>query len=273
MMVSRPIAVATAALGLAAALLAVTTVSFSSESASTSALLEIDGNPRRGWQDVEMLRLHSHGNYWGNFDCHNHLHWDYECRDGGCYDTLSCGTDTPQCVKLFKSCLLLNHPASAAPRPADCWCFHDIIELGCAPECADSIFRSYGQLSWRCYGFSVYQECYGMFKDQAEYKALQQGGGEQGGEQQAEAPVEAQGESEVSTNPPPVVEARAPTTRLVFLEDGTEADPALQFRQPAGTYVQHDESATLIEPWQYNSHFYDPREADPPPFDDDDPRE
>eukprot|EP00960_Hanusia_phi_P073418 768011-Hanusia_phi.AAC.2 len=50
------------------------------------------------------------------------------------------------------------------------------------------------------------------------------------------------------------------------------ADPELQYRKPAGTYIQEDKSGTLIEPWQMWKHSYEPRE-DPEWYDDDDPRE
>jgi len=49
------------------------------------------------------------------------------------------------------------------------------------------------------------------------------------------------------------------------------ADPDLQFRQPAGTYVQDDQSDQLIYPWAYKSTSFDPRIEEP--YDDDDPRE
>jgi len=167
------------------------------------------------------------------------------------------------------------------------------------------IFRSYGELSWRCHGFNVYQECVRFFAAGAlaagevqpaeevapattaaarQWPALARVGGgnshrlrtvgkfpqlnlvtvEPGGEPFWE-PFTEPFES-FSNDTWPFEPFANETNATADLEvDVADVDPLLQFRQPAGTYVQFDNSATLIEPWQFNSPgIYEPRESSAP---------
>lgn len=265
------------------------------------------------------------GIYWGNFDCHRHG-WELDWDEPAQLDV--CAGDTPQCTKIFKSCLLMSHPASAPPTPEDCWCYHDAVELGCPALCADEIFQSYGRLSLRCHGFSVYHECLRFFagRDNATQSALlPEEGGEEAVVAEEQPPVATEQVFEpvqlVRVEPGlggryfiqrPATVGHVPETELQQLvvdpdaaaagevpdagpdaeeeeadeeeegvdpdaeadeEEGAGGEEDLQFRQPAGTYVQADQSAKLIEPWQFQSPgIYEPRE-DELPVDDDDPRE
>jgi len=76
------------------------------------ALLEMDASSRH------LYLLPPNGGVgqvpWGNFDCHRHG-WDLTWDEPSQLDV--CAGDTPQCIKLFKSCLLMSHPASSPPTP------------------------------------------------------------------------------------------------------------------------------------------------------------
>mmetsp|Transcript_56600 Transcript_56600/g.133279 ORF Transcript_56600/g.133279 Transcript_56600/m.133279 type:complete len:262 (+) Transcript_56600:3-788(+) len=253
-------AVGSAALGLAATVMIVTLHTLQRETGSEL----LQANARAGGGTWQMLRpwleppenLEDLEVSWGRFDCFRYGPlWESRAigcdRPGGCDAPIEpptfkshldeCGDSSEVCVDLFKTCLLRNHPETRPPTPADCNCYFDAMELGCTPECSDKIFRKYGELSQRCYGFNVYTGCRYVdahrLPEHQHFGMLRE-------------------------------EAGAP---LLLLADPADPDPELQFRQPAGTYTQSDMSGTLIEPWQYDSRAFDPRED--PPFDDDDPRE
>jgi len=255
-------------------------------------------DPPENWEDL--------GVSWGRFDCfRNGPAWESRAlgcdRPGGCDAPIEpvvfeshldeCGDTSEVCVHLFKTCLLRHHSEIAAPSPADCNCYLDVIELGCTPECVDAVFRSYGEVSDRCHGFSVYTGCryidahrppeqqtFGMLKAESHTLLLQSHADPEPDMDPAplEAAIDADPEPlQVDAGPvdaEPEMEGPLDMDLPLAMEDATGGvDLDLQFRQPAGTYVQEDMSGTLIEPWQYNSHAFDPRVD--LPFDDDDPRE
>lgn len=243
------------------------------------------------WDDAEVNKG---GVAWGQLDCFSQgSAWESRAlgcsRPGGCGAVVpgpvessvpACGVSSEVCVETFKACLHQANPVDKVPVPGQCDCYSDIVASGCPAPCAHAIFESFGQVTRRCYGFDAYDGCKYIDSNRLPADRDISAGPEDESEEDftnritSEFGLRASGSQRVAALalgvraraqrrmvPAGNGNARRVRTLLIPAEALSDPDinPELQFRQPAGTYIQQDESGGLIDPWAYNSHAYEPR--------------